>query len=606
MIEAAGEKGSPRGGILRGMKLTGPRPAGWFWLVLAAALGGSPAPAAEAPEQFRTWGDRARAHAYLRAPAPPAAGAAGAGERDAIAALARPDDAARGFACFARHPFAVSAPADLPRPDERIEHLVGQECAGEYGALTFCVFAGAGGTFSVAAGDLAGPGGRRIASDRFDVRTVRYVDLPAAEKGAARAVTPLLLERAAPVAVAPRSAQQFWVAYHVPAGTPAGDYEGHLRISVDGAVRHALPLRLKVLPFALAPSPIDHYIYTNNGTAAGDIEPARRAWIDQRCHGMTATTFVPPVTRDGELQVPLLEKFLDAYAAAGLKKVHVGLWNRITAEWLNTPDKSIRMYGPWFRYYPFSKKLDDRYVAAVRAIDDACRRRGIKLVFAVADEAGSHPWTTEATQHYNDLLKRELPGVTRELTVGGGWAMKRPEDELWKGRVHIWTTNRWLPDKLDLVRRDDPGAVFQLYNMAGAGSAPGGVESARALYGFFAHKAGVAGTAQWTYYHSGTPEHNYSWPADDPKQGHVPTLRWEAVREGVKDMRYLATLEAAIKGRTDSPAEAARALVRRIHEKIILRTDQYDPIGGGRVPVPGAGQFDRWRQEIAEVIGSLK
>ena len=260
------------------------------------------------------------------------------------------------------------------------------------------------------------------------------------------------------------------------------------------------------------------------------------------------------------------------------------------------------MYCPWFRYYPFSERLDRRYAETVKALRDEAKRRGLELVLTVADEPGSHPWTTEATQHYFDLVKREVPDVLRELTVGGGWAMKRPEDELWKGRIQIWTTNRWLQDKLDLVRSGDAKAVFQIYNMAGDGSAGGGIASVRAFFGFFLWKTGSAGAAQWTYYHNATPACNYTWPPEDASQGHVPTLRWEMAREGAKDRRYIATLESRLAGKTGPAADEARKFLGETSSRIILRTDQYDPIGGGRVPCEPPGTYDQWRDRIAELI----
>jgi hypothetical protein len=39
--------------------------------------------------------------------------------------------------------------------------------------------------------------------------------------------------------------------------------------------------------------------------------------------------------------------------------------------------------------------------------------------------------------------------------------------------------------------------------------------------------------------------------------------------------------------------------------KIVLRTDAYDPIGGGRVPVQPPGTYDEWRGRIAELIAQL-
>jgi len=234
------------------------------------------------------------------------------------------------------------------------------------------------------------------------------------------------------------------------------------------------------------------------------------------------------------------------------------------------------------------------------------RRCAVALVIlAVADEAGSHPWTIKATQHYNDLLKRKVPDVLRELTVGGGWAGGEPEHELWKGRIHIWTTNLWLEDKLDLVRTSDPKAVIQIYNMAGGGSEPGDLTAARHFYGFFHWEARVRGAAQWVYWHPTTPAHSYVWPAEDPAQGMVPTLKWEAVREGAKDRRYIATLERRLSGRTDGAANAARAFLREVAAQIELRSDTYDPVHGGRILAPHPILFDQWRDRIAEHITKM-
>jgi hypothetical protein len=225
------------------------------------------------------------------------------------------------------------------------------------------------------------------------------------------------------------------------------------------------------------------------------------------------------------------------------------------------------------------------------------------MILAVADEAGSHAWTIPATQHYLDLVKARVPDVTRELTVGGGWAMGKEECDLWRGRLDIWTTNRWLPERLARVRAEDPDARIQLYNMGGPGSGAGGLQSARALYGFFNWKAGADGVAQWVYHHQSTPQHNYTWPAEDGRP--VPTLRWEAVREGVKDRRYVATLENRLLDRTGPVAEEARAFLRELTGHIELRNVDWNPIDGGRVPSRPPGTYDAWRDRLADLIEAL-
>jgi hypothetical protein len=407
---------------------------------------------------------------------------------------------------------------------------------------------------------------------------------------------------------------QIGVTYFIPPDAPAGLYKGTVTVAA-GKMETDFPLELKVYPFKLVEPDVNLYIYCTPSEDPGQLDLVRKQWVDQRCHGMNCSQLPAPVTRDGDLVEPSLARLLDAYKSVGFARplVFVDLYNRIAAEWVNAPDKSIGMWGAWFRYYPFSEKLDRRYVAAVRVLRDQAARRGLKVVLTVADEPGSHPWTTTAAQHYNDLIKTELPDVLRELTVGGGWAMKRDEDQLWKGRINIWTTNRWLPDKLQLVRKGDPNAVIQLYNMAGGGSGEGGTQAARLFYGFFNWKAEAAGAAQWCYCHSSTPRENYTWPAADPAQGNVPTCRWEAVREGAKDRRYVATLEKLLETRKptgdlrDKAAEDGAALLREISSQIkLVSLETYDPISGGRIPAHPPGTYEQWRVEIADCIERLQ
>ncbi len=565
----------------------------WLWGTVALAAAGA---SGELPDQFRAWGSRAKAHAYL--------GDAGLDVAGSAQVEASAQEKAQGFVVFSRPATAVVGPDFIPVAADRCTALEARDCPGQYGPITFAVFALQGGDFSVSATDLVGPSGGKIGAENLDVRAIRYVKVT---DGGKSEVIPLLLEAFDTRRVAPNRLQQFWITYYIPEDAPPGLYEGKVRISTEGRQRLELPLRLRVNAFRLAEPDLAIYIYYAASTNPSDLDLIRKELVDQRCHGMNVSTVTPPVTRDGDLARDAFTPFLDVYKEAGFarRSIHIGLWNRTTSEWLNTPDRSIGMYAPWFRYYPFSKELDDRYVRTVRMIEQEAKARGLELILAVADEAGSHPWTTEATQHYYDLIKTHVPDVVRELSVGGGWAMKRPEHELWKGRINIWTTNRWLPDKLAIVRRNDPNAKIGIYNMAGKGSAPGGLQSTRIFYGFFNWKARADGVAQWVYGHPGTPAHNYVWPAADPSEGRVPTLHWEAVREGAKDRRYTATLEQRLAGKEGGTAERARQLLEEIAAQVELRTGDYDPIHGGRVPAHPPGTYDRWRDSIADAIEQL-
>ncbi len=554
-----------------------------------------PAGAADRPESFRVRGRTAAAHAYLGDPGLDGPGTTAFG--------ATGEEQARGFALLAVRPFAPPPPGAAPDPPARCDRLEARDAPGQIGPLACAIAPLTPAAYAVETTALAGPGGCVIGAERLDVRAVRCAKVQDQKQ---TETIPLLLEAFDTIPVPANRTRVIWITYHVPADAPAGTYEGCVRILRDGAERIALPLRLTVLPVVLAEVDLHFSMYTSRPAS---LEAYARDLADQKAHGMTLSAVPMPVTAKGDLPREALLPWLDAYKRAGFPRRHFfcELYNRITAEWLNTPDKSIKMYGPWFRYYPFSEAHDRRFVETVRMVRDEARARGLEPILAVADEAGSHPWTIPATKHYNALAKKEIPDVLRELTCGGGWAMGEPEHEHWKGLLDIWSTNRWLPDKLEIVKRENPDATIHLYNMAGAGSAPGGFGSARNLFGYFTWKAKARGAAQWVYeMTSATPEHNYAWPAEDPNEGKVPTIRWEAVREGVKDRRYLATLEKALEGKTGPAADAARAFLAEVDAAIVLRHADYDPVHGGRIPAPPPETFDAWRARVQDLILKLK
>lgn len=543
------------------------------------------------PEQFRIWGAKAAEHPYLVDAALNSAAPVRISGTDA--------EKDRGFVLFARPAFSM-LPADFaPESADRCRELTASDCAGQSGPVTFGVYALQNAELTIAISDLADRSGRKIAKENFDVRTIRFVKINYQRKPQ---IIPLLIERFDKLTIPAGRFAQLWITYFIPQDTVPGSYEGKISVTMDGQEKATLPIRLMVYPFKLIEPPQQLFVYYNNSTDPRQFPRVLDELIDQRCHGMNCTTLIPPVTDSGELPRAAMAAVLDLYKRAGFTKpAHIGLWNRITAEWLNTPDKSIGMWGPWFRYYPFSEMLDRRYGEAVKMIRDEAKARGIEVELSVSDEPGSHAWTTAATRHYLDLIKREAPDVTRELSVGGGWAMGRNENELWKGRLDVWTTNRWLADKLESVRHDDRKARIGLYNMAGGGSGPGGI-CTRAFYGVFLWKTGAIAGSQWTYWHSATPEDNHTWPAANKTAGNVPTLRWEAAREGAKDLRYIATLESKIAGRSGGTFDEARKLLEEIRGQTELRTMDYDPITGGRIPALPPDVYEKWRSSVAGMI----
>jgi len=90
-------------------------------------------------------------------------------------------------------------------------------------------------------------------------------------------------------------------------------------------------------------------------------------------------------------------------------------------------------------------------------------------------------------------------------------------------------------------------------------AAPVDAEMDRYYFGVWAWVSGVRGCSHWAYYDA-KPKLSYIYPGPD---GPIPTVGWEAVREGIDDYRYLFTLRQW----SDRAVEAGRVdLVERAEE----------------------------------------
>jgi len=126
----------------------------------------------------------------------------------------------------------------------------------------------------------------------------------------------------------------------------------------------------------------------------------------------------------------------------------------------------------------------------------------------------------------------------------------------------------------------------------------------RALAGLYNTRCGYQGTAPWAYqdYPDARlytqPAHAVAYP--DVAGRPIPTLRWEAMRDGIDDVRYLQALDRAIAAaqsrlaQPDPPEALAEALERARQ----TRRECYESIGGQWFHYTGAlqpGDLDQKR-----------
>jgi hypothetical protein len=177
--------------------------------------------------------------------------------------------------------------------------------------------------------------------------------------------------------------------------------------------------------------------------------------------------------------------------------------------------------------------------------------------------------------------------------------------------VDFLSTNRFTPEiARALLARSKP---YGIYN--GAGDSPAG---ARLFFGFYGWKTGAAGIAQWAYnfgskgiFQGGgmrSEDDGYVYYGPD---GPLPSIMWEAVREGIKDYRATDALWRMIQAAERLEKPAARAAANRARRALndVLRQIGWDVqamTSGDRAAPPHPSSLRKWRLAVLREILALQ
>jgi len=165
--------------------------------VCAVAWGIAGAAPAAVPEQFQVWGKQHKRHPFL----------VDAGTIPVAAPLqVTAQEEHRGFIVVSKPSDFVAKSDFTPTAADRCAALAAGDCPGQYGAVTFRIVSLLANEYSVAVTDLAGPGGKAIGAEDFDVRAVFCIRTEAKGK---EEVVPLLLEACGKVALSQKDSRQF-------------------------------------------------------------------------------------------------------------------------------------------------------------------------------------------------------------------------------------------------------------------------------------------------------------------------------------------------------------------------------------------------------------
>lgn len=335
----------------------------------------------------------------------------------------------------------------------------------------------------------------------------------------------------------------FWITVSVPPDAKPGTYNMKGRAILHAASKGIdLPITVEVLPFELPRAKIAYGMYfrpsakTLKNPRDRTPERMRFYWRDMARHGMTSATLynytrlhddggnlnldkapilqsLKEMIEDGLVTPDVPVMFLDG---GGIQ-----LSNPNAQKILAAFKEEVSKRGwPEFLYYgPDEPAVNDKSLATFKSMQPV--RKHMRIITAISDHAAST---------YADLLDVYVVNVGRTSPEICKLAADK-NVELWNYTCH---------------NRGQSNAPFQRYYA-------GVYTWALRLRGNFIWAYTENYTREKGQYLPWSPIYCYVVPSDE---GVIPSVAWEARREGVEDYRLLALLEEQIAKRPDSTVAA--------------------------------------------------
>ena len=340
--------------------------------------------------------------------------------------------------------------------------------------------------------------------------------------------------------------KQIFVTVHVPPAAGAGTYEGRIHVTVPGAGGLALPLSVRVLPFDLAPAPIDYSLYYRGRLK--DKTPQVPVWSDQKTEQQyrveMANLFAHGIINPCVVEVRFdrFVRVMRIRESVGMPKGHIYNFGPRIPRGKRDADESnipafrerIRPFVKWARdngyksYYLYGVDEKDYLLPKEKPWIEAAHKEGARVFVAVKGHAGFHRLAAEIV----------------DLPILAG-----PADRSFARLVHK-NNHRVGVYGAPQVNWEKP-------------------ETYRHHYGVHLWQAGYDVEMTYAYQHS----FGHIWNDFDARTGHkdfnftyptvggvIDTLPFEGMREAVDDTRYVATLLKAAEAAKADPARRAGAV----------------------------------------------
>jgi hypothetical protein len=422
---------------------------------------------------------------------------------------------------------------------------------------------------------------------------IRYTDLPEGkplpggwvqirrvEPTAETTMPKRLYEFFEPVELEENHTRFFWVTVNPPAGAAAGIYRGRIELEGPGGSKSVM-VECKVLPFRLEENPI------KAGAFMCLVDLPRGWYRDMAEHGFDAIQFftwewgvrgygelrqsrwweldaIKMKNVDGKLvldftvldriMVDLNEAGMEGPFVISLGNDHHLFYECVIADLFGIPIETSEVIdGKPIIAPAVTPRLDSLFVEGLRQIRDYWEEKAFpqELVILIYDEPTER--LLERCKNRYDLIKTVMP----DYRVYGVVMAQTKWTESMIDQMDIIVCNGSYLENKALAEKYGKG--FWVYG--------GGLQSvaySRYHFGCFPWRVGAEGVFFWQYnywFYSPDSCAVYRHPTNPDKL--VRSTNWEAMREGIDDLRYFATAEKLLKS---APTGIKERMAERLEE----------------------------------------
>lgn len=430
--------------------------------------------------------------------------------------------------------------------------------------------------------------------------------------------------------------RQVYVSIHLPKGIPAGAYKGKWMVQPQNGQPTTIDVGVTVLPFELGGTGGRQYGVYYTFRNLGQVNRINRELADIHAHG--ANTLIPTLAiaykRDQGKIVPEYAKvtrglrMMGAHGFHGTVPITTGFQQ--LAKLLDVrPGSGVVRPRVQHEFDTVGKKALEGLLAIGKRFPE------FQIVGTQMDEVTRSPQLM-SEYIYLTRIARQVPQLPMMITLSHDPTPRvaRMLDRVGP-YVNIrsysgYTVGDWLRAghtfgelATELKNEGDVGWVY--YNVRGAFFRPVWTWLVNSYYMWMSpFKAHVP----WIYYHvHGNPlddtdgpvvrGHDYGYAVPSPNGGKtiISTLDWEAYRDGIQNIRYLAMLDSLTrKARTEAPSAAAgaEAWLKRLHgympklPRAISGIRGESPVLRWFANKYSGKDYEAWRKRTADEIMKLQ